>query len=33
VGRLGESQGILLGVARTVFILGAAAFQVRDFKS
>ena len=32
-GRLGESQCILWGVALTVFIIGAAAFQVRDIKS
>jgi ABC-2 type transport system permease protein len=31
--RLAESQCILLGVALTVFIIGAAAFQVRDIKS
>lgn len=31
--RLVESQCILLGVALTVFIIGAAAFQVRDIKS
>ena len=31
--RLAESQCILLGVALTVFISGAAAFQVRDIKS
>ena len=32
-GRLGESQCILLGVSLTVFIIGAAAFQMRDIKS
>ena len=32
-GRTGESQCILLGVALTVFIIGAAAFQVRDIQS
>jgi hypothetical protein len=31
--RRGESQGILRGVARKVFISGAAAFQVREIKS
>src|SRR6059036_1731983 len=32
-GRLGESQCVLLGVALTVFIIGTAAFQMRDIKS
>lgn len=32
-GRLGESQCVLLGVALTVFVIGAAAFQMRDIKS
>ena len=31
-GRRGESQGIRLGVALTVFITDAAAFQGRDIK-
>ncbi|MEY2408569.1 MAG: type transport system permease protein [Verrucomicrobiota bacterium] len=31
--RLGESQFILAGVALSMFIIGAAAFQIRDFKS
>lgn len=33
IGRLGESQCLLLGVALPVFIIGAAAFQVRDIKA
>jgi len=32
-GRIAESQCILLGVILTAFIIGAAAFQVRDIKS
>ena len=32
-GRIGESQSILVGVALSVFIIGAAAFQLRDIKS
>lgn len=31
--RLAESQSVLVGVALTAFIIGAAAFQVRDIKS
>lgn len=31
--RIWESQCILVGVALTVFIIGAAAFQMRDIKS
>ena len=31
--RLAESQCILIGVSLSLFILGAAAFQLRDFKA